>query len=281
MSNPKLTLGIILAAVLLFLAVFGPAIAQARFPGVDAASYGTFIRLLPPSPEHPLGTDADGRDTVAALLISVRPSLLIGLIGGLVATFIGILLGLVSGYAGGWVDTILRTFINMVLVIPSVPIFLILAAFIQHWELSTMALLLGAFGWPYVARVIRAQALSLREREYVNLARITGESKLEIVFFEILPGLLPYIGLCLAGATVGAMLTESGLRLIGVGAWELPTLGMMMARNMTAGALGIKMYALVLIPAALLILAFLSLNLINMGLEERFNPRLRTTVDEE
>ena len=143
-----------------------------------------------------------------------------------------------------------------------------------------MGLLLGAFGWPFVARTVRAQVLSLRERLFVDLARLSGESTLEIVFLELVPGLLPYIFLSMSGSVIGAMLTEAGLQLIGVGAGGPPTLGYMIGYGYRAGLLSMGLHLQVLIPASILVLMFLALNLVNMGLEERFNPRLRTVAKE-
>ncbi len=140
----------------------------------------------------------------------------------------------------------------MVLVVPSLPIFLILAAYIRRWDLLSMSLLLGLFGWPYVARVIRAQVISMRERPYVDLARITGANDLEIIFLELLPNLLPYLGFCLAGAAVGAMLTEAGLQLIGLGARGLPTLGFIIGQGLSLGVIGVGFYGQMLMPDHLL-----------------------------
>lgn len=280
MNNIKLTLGIVLVILLLVTALGGPTFARLLFPGQDPLEVGTWTRWQLPTAEHPLGIDEAGRDAVAVVLNAVWPSLAIGLVAGLSALVLGVTIGFLSGFVGGRTDTILRTIIDMVLVVPSLPIFLILAAYIRRWDLLSMAILLGLFGWPYVARVIRAQVISMRERPYVDMARISGAGTLQIVFLELMPNLLPYLGFSLAGAVVTAMLTEAGLQLIGLGARGLPTLGFLIGQGLAQGLLGARLYGQMLVPVALLVIMFLSFNLINMGLEEQYNPRLRGTVEE-
>ncbi len=280
MRNAKLTLGVVLLVLLLVVAFGGPIFGRLLFPGQDPLAIGTWTRWQLPTREHPLGIDEAGRDAVVVVLNAVWPSLAIGLVAGVTALLIGVAIGFLSGYVGGRTDTVLRTIIDMVLVVPSLPIFLILAAYIRRWDLLSMSLLLGLFGWPYVARVIRAQVISMRERPYVDMARISGEGTFRIVFQELLPNLLPYLGFSLAGAVVGAMLTEAGLQLIGLGARGLPTLGFLIGQGLAQGLLGARLYGQMLVPVTLLMLMFLAFNLINMGLEERYNPRLRAIVEE-
>jgi peptide/nickel transport system permease protein len=280
MTNLKLTLGIVLLGVLLALAAGGPLLAQLLFPGQDPLEVGTWPRWQLPTPDHPLGIDEAGRDAVAVILNSIWPSLAIGLVAGVSALVIGVTVGFLSGFVGGRTDAGLRTFIDMFLVVPSLPIFLIMAAYIRRWNILSMALLLGLFGWPYVARVIRAQVISMRERPYVDLARITGAGTWQIIFTELMPNLLPYLGFSLAGAVVSAMLTEAGLQLIGLGARGLPTLGFLIGQGLAQGLLGARLYGQMLVPVALLVMMFLAFNLINMGLEEKYNPRLRGTVED-
>jgi peptide/nickel transport system permease protein len=280
MINFKLTIGILLIALLLVTAIVGPLITPHFFPGEDPTEVGAYPTLDLPSPKHPLGTDILGRDAVVIIINGIRLSLIIGVVGGFMSTLIGVILGFIAGYVGKRTDTILRIFIDMVLVIPILPLLLLLSLYIPKWNIFTMGILLGIFSWAFVARTTRAQVLSLRERSYVDLARLNNEGTLEIIFEELLPGLLPYVILSLAGATVGNMLAEAGLQLIGIGAGLPPTLGSIMGRAYNGGALSLGLYGQLLIPAGILIMVFLALNLINMGLEERFNPRLRQYAEE-
>jgi peptide/nickel transport system permease protein len=168
----------------------------------------------------------------------------------------------------------------MFLVFPTLPLLLIIALYIPRWTAATMGLLLGIFGWPFVSRTVRAQVLSLRERPHVDLARLNNEGSFEIVFVELMPSLLPYILLSMSSSTVGAILAEAGLQLIGIGAGGLPTLGYMLSQGFSAGLIGMGLYGQVLAPAAMMVFMFLALNLINMGLEEQFNPRLQAVAQE-
>ena len=134
------------------------------------------------------------------------------------------------------------------------------------------------FGWPFAARTIRAQVLSLRERGYVDLAQVSGLSKLEIVFQEIMPNLLPYIGVGLAASVIGAILAEFGLEVIGLGPGNIATLGLMINWAIGWGVMSSGRWFIIIAPSVALILIFLSLNLINLGMEQAFNPRLKGTT---
>lgn len=280
MINWKLLLGLVLLVLILLVAVIGPFITPSFFPGEEPASIGSYPSLESPTPQHPLGTDQMGRDAVVIIINGIQLSLIIGVVAGLISTLIGVVIGFVAGYIGKTTDTVLRVIIDMVLVIPVLPLLLLLSIYIQKWSVVLMGFLLGIFGWAFVARTTRAQVLSLRERSYVDLARLNNENTLEIIFQELLPSLLPYIFLSLAGATVGNMLVEAGLQLIGIGASLPPTLGSIMGHAYSAGALSMGLYGQILVPAGILVTMFLALNLINMGLEERFNPRLRLFAEE-
>lgn len=280
MNNPKLLSGLVLLVLVLTLAVAGPAIGRAMFPDEDPLGIGTYVPSERPSAQHLIGTDREGKDALVVFLNSIWPSFVIGLVAGLVATAVGVVVGFISGYLGGRVDTVLRTVVDMLLVIPTLPIFLAIGLFIPRWSLLTLALLLAAFMWPFGARTVRAQVLSLRERPHIDMARLSDEGHLEIVFLELLPSLLPYIGLSLSSRVFGAMLTEAGLQFVGFGAGGLSTLGFIIGQGFRRGLIGMGLYGQMLLPAAVLVLMFLALNLINMGLEETFNPRLQMTVQE-
>ncbi len=246
----------------------------------DPISMGNFKAYLPPSTEHWLGTERWGRDVMALLLVGLRYSLLIAALAGSVATAIGIVIGFVAGYKGGRIDATLRTMTDMVLVIPSLPLLVTLAAYIPRVNIVTMALLLAAFSWPFTTRTIRAQVLSMKERPYIDLAITSGLRDWEIIFAEILPNLLPYLGVSLAISMGAAMLAEIGLQLIGLGPGNINTLGLMINWSIRWGALGLGKWQMVFAPVLCLVLIFVSLNLINIGLEQAFNPRLRAVTGE-
>lgn len=282
MKDVRILIGAIILAAVLAVALIGPTVVdRVLFPGESPTSRGSYRPYQLASDEHPIGTDGDGRDGLAVFVASITPSLAIGLIAGLVSTSLGVVIGFFAGYAEGRLDTQLRILIDMILVIPTLPLLLMLAVYIERWDLYKLALILGLFGWAFVARVIRPQVQSLRERSYVDLARLSGESTPEIIFLELLPPLLPYIVYVLSLAVVGAMLAEAGLQIIGLGAGGLPTLGFMIAKGFREGVIGVGLLGQMFLPAGALIVVFLSLNLINTGLDQIFNPRLQTTIEGE
>lgn len=267
--------GIVLFGLLVLVALAQPWLNHLLIGDINPITMGSFKAYLPPSAEHWLGTDRWGRDWMAQLLLGLRYSLLIGAIAGLAATFVGILFGFVAGYKGGRLDSFLRTGTDMVLVIPSWPLLVTLSAYIPKLTIPIMALLLALFSWPWAARTIRSQVMSLKGRPYVDLAIATGMGDLEIIFTEILPNLLPYLGVSLASSMVGAILAEVGLELIGLGPGDITTLGLMINWATRWGALALGKWQMVFAPVVMLVLIFVSLNLINMGLEQAYNPRLR------
>ncbi len=281
MINWKLVTGISIVVLLVMVAIIGPLVIPYFYPGEEPAEVGEYPTLDAPSAKHPLGTDILGRDAVVIIVNGIRLSLIIGIVGGFISTIIGVVIGFIAGYVGRLTDTILRILIDMVLVIPILPLLLLLSLYIAKWNVVTMGVLLGIFSWAFVARTTRAQVLSLRERPYVDLARLNNQGTLEIIFEELLPSLMPYVFLSMAGATVGNMLAEAGLQLIGIGAGLPPTLGSILGRAYNGGALSLRLYGQLLVPAGILVMIFLALNLINMGLEEHFNPRLRAFAEEQ
>lgn len=271
----KLQLGLILTLFIVFLALIQPLVNPLLIGDAHPRDFGVAPLMEPPSWSRPFGTDHFGRDLLALLLYSLRDSLLIGGLAGVIATGIGIIVGFTAGYKGGAIDTVLRSLTDMVLVIPTLPLLLILAATVRIVDVASLAVLLAAFGWPFAARAIRAQVLSLRERPYVDLAKLNNERDAEIIFAELMPNLLPYLGLGLATSVVGAILAETGLQLIGFGPGGMSTLGSMIHQGLVAGMITQGRWDAIAVPAGVLILLFLALNLINMGLEEVYNPRLR------
>jgi peptide/nickel transport system permease protein len=274
-ENGKLQLGLAIIGVILLLALVQPLVNPLLIGEADPRDFGVAPLMERPSWSRPLGTDHFGHDQLALLLYSLRSSLLIGGLAGLISTAVGIVVGFTAGYKGGWLDTILRSTTDMVLVIPTLPLLLILTASLREINIFWMALVLSVFGWPFAARVIRAQVLSLRERPYVELSKLNHQNDLEIIFGELVPNLLPFLGLGLASSIVGAILAETGLQLIGFGPGTISTLGSMIYQALQAGMVTQGRVDAILAPAAVLILLFLGLNLINMGFEEIYNPRLR------
>lgn len=281
MRNLKLSLGSLLFLILLGFSLAGPTIAKLRTSLKNPLQISAYLPNQPATNETPLGTDSLGRDGFAVFLNGMRLSLGIGFVAGLVGTLVGVLVGFIAGFLGGRTDTLLRILTDMFLVVPTLPLLMVLSISVDKWTVLSIGLLLGAFSWPFVARTVRAQVLSLSQRPFVDLARLNNENDIEIIVKELIPGLLPYIFLSVSGAAVGAMLAEAGLQILGIGSGTLPTLGYLMAKALNAGALTGGFSWQVLAPAAYLTITFLCLNLINIGLDEIFNPRLQTTAQGE
>jgi peptide/nickel transport system permease protein len=274
--NKKTMIGISILATFTTIAILEPIINYFRLNGKSPLDIGIYPGFLYPSLAIPLGTDPYGRDLFGLLLMGTRFTLVIGTLAGLLEILIAIPIGFFAGYRGGLADHSLRSITEALLVIPTFPIVIFLAMYLKsRMDIFILSLLIGVFGWPGVTLLIRSQVLSIKERSYVELAKMSGAGDLEIIFKEILPNMLPYMGVGLADAILGAMLTETGYRvLIGTGPINLPTLGYLVNLVISSGFLTTRQYAL-LPPILFLILIFISLHLVNMGLDETYNPRLK------
>ena len=227
----------------------------------------------------PLGTDNFGRDVLTELVTATRVSLQIGLIAGLIATFIGLTIGLLAGYVGGIVDDVLMFITNLFIVIPSF-VLLILISFSIGQERRgplTVAIVIGFTSWVWTARAVRGQVISLRNRDHVNLSKLSGHSLFRIVSRDILPYIASYVVMALILQISAGILAEAGLSILGLGprTTDVPTLGLMMrwALIYQAHILG-KWWAFFPVILVIALIAF-SMNLMNTGLDQVFNPALR------
>ncbi len=246
--------------------------------GKDPLGYSVYRPWLVPSTQHLLGTERYGRDVLAMTINGLVISLEIGAIAGVLSTFIGVIVAFVGGYKGGKIDGALATTTDMFLVVPSFPLLLTLSAYVKQVNLLSVALMLSIFSWPFAARTIRAQVLSLRSRPYVELAKVTNLSDLEIIFQELIPNMLPFIGVGLASASLGAIFALVGLEVIGLGPSNVLDLGIMINWAIAWGTMSLGAWPLFVAPVVVLALLFIAVNLINIGLEEVYNPRLRSTA---
>ena len=232
-------------------------------------------RFGEPTWDHPLGTESNGRDMLAVLLVGAPRSLYIGLIAATIGMFIGIILGFTAGFMGGWVDAVIRTISDSVVVIPALAVLIVIGAYVKTINIESMALLLALFAWPAPTRFIRAQVLSMRERGYVNMARISGASSFDIMFKEMMPNMLPYLAASYTGNVSGAILAATSLEVLGLGPTRIPTLGMTIFYAIRAAAILRGMWWWWGIPIAALVVVFSGLFLMTAGLDEIANPRLR------
>jgi peptide/nickel transport system permease protein len=239
--------------------------------------------LLPPSPEHWLGTTKLGYDVFAQLAWGTRGSLFIGLVAGVVALVLGVLFGVFAGYFGGLVDEVLSLFTNIVLVIPGLPVVMVIAAYVQTAEglgplarsSLLVAIVLGITSWAGSAVVLRAQARSLRTREYVAAARVAGERPSRIIFVEILPNLVPLLAAQFIFGVILAVLGEAGLSYLGLGPTGSITLGTMLNDAQTGQAVGTGAWWWFVPPGLVIAALGAGLSLINFAIDEVVNPKLK------
>ena len=228
-----------------------------------------------PNAAHPLGTESNGRDILAVIITGAPRSFQVGLIAAGVGLAIGTSLGLTAGLLGGWVDGLIRTIADSVLTIPSLALLIVISSYVRVVEISALALILALFSWAGPTRLVRAQVLSLRERGYVRMARLSGASTLEIMFREMLPNMLPYLASSLAGNVAGAILAATSLEALGLGPTRIPTLGMTIFFAIRSSAVIRGMWWWWGFPILILIVIFTGLFLMAIGLDEIANPRLR------
>jgi len=269
MGNKKFLAGLI---ILIFIAFIGYSayIFQIPFP-----KFGSAPPFRKPSEQFLLGTDGLGRDLFAVLLYSIQTSLYIGFTAGIIGTAIGVLVGFLGGYKGGLVDHILRSVTDIFLVIPLWPLLILISASVRSLSIPVMASLLAAFSWQGSARAIRSQVMSLKEREFVNIARLSGLGTLEILFKEILPNMIPYVASGFVMSVTGAVLTEAALEIIGLGPPGATSIGLMLYWSQQYAATVKGWWWWLVPPILILILIFIALFLILLGLDEISNPRLR------
>jgi len=226
-----------------------------------------------------LGTDNFGRDMLTELVAAIRVSLLIGLVAGSIATLIGLTLGLVAGYIGGLMDDVIMFITNLFTVIPSFVLLILISYSIGQDQRGafTVATVIGFTSWVWTTRAVRAQVVSLRNRDHVNLSKLSGHSIPYIIVNDILPYIASYVVMALILQISTAILAEAGLSILGLGpkTTEVPTLGLMMnwARIYQADIQGIW-WAYLPVLLAIALITF-SMNLMNTGLDQIFNPALR------
>ena len=269
-SNAKVTTGLGILGVYALFAIIGPWVAPYD---PDARSSDL---VQPPSTEHWFGTTHLGQDIFSQILVGTRGVIVVGLIAGVVATVLSILIGVTSGYLGGPADESLSAVSNVFLVIPALPLIIIVTSTISNAGDLVVALVIGLTSWAWGARVLRAQTLSLRRRDYVEAARATGEKTWRIILFEILPNLTAIIASGFVGTVIFAVLSEITLAFIGISSistWNWGTI-LFWAQGQQALAQGAWWW---FVPAGLAIaLLGTALSLVNFGIDEFVNPRLRS-----
>ena len=233
------------------------------------------LRGQPGQWAHPLGTDGGGRDMLALIIIGAPNTLFVGLLASLIGMSIGIFLGFSAGFLGGRIDDTIRVGADVMITIPPLLILVVFQSAFGDVTLTMMALLIAGFVWQSPTRLIRAQVLSMKQSGYVQMAQLSGASTGHIMFREMLPNLVPYLFGSFIASVTTSIVTAVGLEVLGLGPQRIPTLGRTIYEAINAGALIQNLWWWWGIPTLLLGVMFIGLLLINLGLDEVSNPRLR------
>ncbi len=269
--HPLLTIGLV---IILMLILFGPV--ASRFVNVKGAKVGSSLPEQTPSAEFPLGTDTYGREILPVMVVGTPLTLRIGLIAGTIGLGLGIILGFMAGYFGGWVDTLIKGAADVLLTVPGLLFLVVIATTLKGAvSVNMMALVVASLAWMWPTRTIRAQVLTLRERQFVMVARLNGMSGFEIIVRELIPNLLPYLAASFVSAVGSAILASIGLEALGLGPQNEPTLGMTIYWALYSTSVLRGLWWWWAPPIAVIILTFIGLFLISIGLDQIANPKLR------
>ncbi|WP_205748685.1 ABC transporter permease [Cryobacterium sp. LW097] len=268
-SNKKARIGVVLLLAFVALAIFAPLIAP------YGASENGFGRNQSPSPSHWFGTTAAGEDVLSQVIFGARISVLVGFIAGFLSTLIAVVVGLSWGYIRGPLADIINFIVNLVLVIPGLPLMIVIAAYLQNGGMTMIIFVVVLTGWAYGARVLRSQTQSIRGRDFITAAQFAGDGAARIVFQEILPNMTSLITGSFFGAATSAILAESGLSFLGIGDTTTVSWGSMLFWASNSNALLTGQWVLLFAPGLCIALIATSLTLINFGVDGLSNPRLR------
>jgi peptide/nickel transport system permease protein len=274
--NGKLVTGASMVLFVVLLGLVGP-----FFWDTTLARAASSPLALPPAWSdggtwaHPLGTESLGRDMLALIIESAPAALRVGLIAAGVGMIVAVILGFTAGFLGGWVDDVIRSLADATVTIPALAVLIVLAAFLRNISVESMAILLALFAWAGPTRLIRAQVLTLRERGYVKMGRLSGLSTFDIMFKEMMPNMLPYIASSLVGNVSAAILAATSLEALGLGPTRIPTLGTTIFYAIKGSAVLRGMWWWWGLPILVLVIIFSGLFLIAIGLDEIANPRLK------
>jgi peptide/nickel transport system permease protein len=270
LRQPLLVIGLAILIALWLIAVLGPA-----FIDTSHAAIGSVRPRQPPGPVALLGTDTQGRDILAALVVALPRTLAIGFGAGLLGLGVGGLLGILAGYFRGATDAVIRTASDVMMTIPSIAVLVLVASNVRTMTVALMAVIVAGLAWMYPTRAVRAQTLSLRERAYIDVARLNGIGGLRLVLTEILPNLAPYLAASFVTAVGSAMLATVGLEALGLGPQNELTLGMMIYWAQYYGAVLRGLWWWWMPPVAAIVLIFTALLAASVGMDRLLDARLR------
>ncbi len=263
-------IGFIVFAFIVLVAFIGPLFVPQTLPTNVQAIY------QPPSWQHPLGTDSEGRDILIQMINGGQSIILVGLMAALISTLIAITFGALAAYSGGQLDNVIMLISDIVLTLPQIVLLAVLATFIRLNSAWLLAVIIALLSWPTLLRAVRAQVLSLREREYIEAARVLDLGMPRILFLEILPNMASFILMSFTIGMTAAIYAQVGLYLLGLAPLSGNNWGIMLNLAWVRGAIFFKQSVLYIL-APVLAIAILQLSIVTMtrSLEDIFNPRLR------
>jgi peptide/nickel transport system permease protein len=272
--NKGMAIGIFILLLLVIFTVYGTFTANLKH------AYPLSVKSKqPPSLEYPLGTDFFGRDLYVAMVVGLRQTAIIGLLAGALGTLIGVVFGFISAYFGGWLDMVIKGTCQILIPIPALLIQVIIAGSLDKRDVTiyTMAFVVVLLSWMGTTLVIRAQVLTMKERQFVSVAKLSGMGDVGIIFSEILPNLLPFIAAQFVNMCFYAVFASFFLAVLGLGPLREPLLGNTIWAAQGQSAFFNGWWWWPMAPAVALVLILGSLALINMGMDELANPRVRKT----
>jgi peptide/nickel transport system permease protein len=270
-GNRKLVVGLAVTLFMLLFAIVGPFLA--RHPALE---YGGKLSVAPTTKDgYWFGTTLLGQDVYAQFVNGLRLAFIVGALGGGIAAGIGMLVGFTAGYRSGIVDEVLNMLTNVVLVIPTFALLLVIAAYLKVRGIMMESVFIGLTSWPWAARALRSQTFSLVSRDFVDMARLSGRSSWKIIFREIAPNMSSYLFMMFILLFGGAILIAATLDFIGLGPSNTISLGMMMQLSVQNAALQLHLWWWFVPPGLAIIAIVGSLYVMNVGLDEVFNPKLR------
>lgn len=270
LKNRNLKIGFFVILFFIILGLLGPLTTQFKPRDRDRT-----VAVGGPSARHWMGTTSLKEDVWSQLVYGIRSTFLIGLFGGGLGTFIGLLIGFVAGYKSGLIDEILMMFTSILMVIPTVAVLLIIAAYLPFRGVTIQSVLIGCLSWPWVARAVRSQTFSLKARGFVSLSRISGCSSLRTIVEEIIPNMASYVLTIFIILFAGAILYATALDFIGLGPVKGISLGLMMQESYLKNAINHGYWWWFIPPGLVITMICSALYFMNTGLDEVFNPKLR------
>jgi peptide/nickel transport system permease protein len=270
LSNPKARFGFVLVGFMIVVALIAPLISVS-----DPTAFNILATRQAPSWNHLFGTTDQGSDIFSQVVLGARRSLILGATAALLATALATVLGILAAYSGGIVDEVVNFLTNVFLVIPTIPLLIVISGYLKARGMMTMILVLGLTLWAFEARVLRGQALSLKNRDFVQAAKVAGESTWRIVFGELIPNMISRIAAAFVLVFYIALLVDAGLTFLGLGDTSHVSWGMTLYWAQTNSAVLQGEWWPFLFPGLALVLTVVGLVFLLAGIDEISNPRLR------